>query len=129
MRRDEKRSTLDRALARVPKRFVDDGCSSSPDRLFGRNLRPACRAHDWFYCTRAWPAGQLTQEHRALADQLLGFWIRALLPRGLGWIGWLYMRLTHSYGGTEAYDSCGSQAGKLCRHNLRKPAWMLGSRR
>lgn len=129
MKRERVLLALHQILTQIPKGFVDDGCSSAPDRVFGREVRPACRVHDYFYCTRAWPAGQLTQHHREIADQFLGSSVRALLPLGLGFLGWLYWRVVHRYGGVDAYDSCGFEAGKHCRHNLRKPAWMLGSRR
>ena len=129
MKRDRVLLALEQIQRQMPKGFVDDGCSAAPDRIFGRDLRPACRVHDYFYCTRAWPAGQMDQAHRERADTLLGAGVRSLLPRGLGWLGWLYWCSVHQFGGDDAYDSCGRQAGKRCRHNLPKPAWMLGSRR
>lgn len=124
MSRAEALAGLERMLELVPDAFVDDGCSAAPDRLFRVNLRPACRVHDWLYCTRAHPAGHLDQAHRTRADQWLGRWVRALLPLGLGWVGWLYWRATHRFGGTAAYDSCGLEAGDRCRHGLEAPAWL-----
>lgn len=124
MTRKESLRALQAALDRIPVGFRDDGCSSAPDRLFGRNLRPACRAHDWLYCTRAHPAGALDQAHRQAADRLLGRGVRALLPHGLGWIGWLTWRAVHRWGGVAAFDSCGPEVGPVCRHNLPPPAWM-----
>jgi hypothetical protein len=111
-------------LARRPEGFVDDGCSAAPDRIFGRELRPACIAHDLAYCSRAWPAGALDQAHRLAADQALGRRVRALLPLGLGWIGWIYWRAVHRFGGDAAFDSCGAAAGPRCRHGLAPPEWM-----
>lgn len=117
---------LQRRLNRVPPLFRDDGCSRAPDRLFGASLTPACRVHDFWYCTRVWPAGTLTQAHRHKADEFLGLSVRALLPFGVGWIGWLYWRAVHWWGGTAAFDSCGLEAGTFCRHGIKAPWWMLG---
>ena len=115
---------LQRELERIPVGFVDDGCSVAPDWLFGKPLRPACRVHDWKYCTRAWPSGELDQEHRARADRFLGRSVRALLPLGLGWIGWFFARAVHVFGGDAAFDSCGPEVGTRCRHHLLRPRWM-----
>lgn len=108
----------------IPPDFITDGCSNAPDRLFGRDLAGACCVHDLWYCTRAWKAGKLTQQHREQADMMLGRCIRALLPLGVGWIGWLYYRAVHRFGGDEAFDSCGKEAGERCRHGLPPPRWM-----
>lgn len=108
----------------IPAGFRDDGCSGAPDRLFGVDLRWACRVHDWMYCTRAWPPGHLDQAHRHEADRALGRMIRGALPWSLKWIGWLYYRMVHRYGGDHAYDSCGPEEGAWCRHNLPRPGWM-----
>lgn len=32
---------------RIPPDFRSDGCTLAPDRLFGIDLRPACRMHDF----------------------------------------------------------------------------------
>lgn len=34
---------------RPPAWFIGDGCSFSPDGLFGHDWREACRWHDWAY--------------------------------------------------------------------------------
>ena len=115
---------LQNVLNRIPVGFQDDGCSMAPDRLFSANLRPACRAHDWLYCTRAHPAGALDQAWRTRADHLLGRAIRALLPLGVGWVGWLYWQAVRRYGGVAAFDSCGPAAKERCRHNMPRPEWM-----
>lgn len=42
--------TWDEVLFRgfaVPKEFRSDGCTWAPDRLFGVDLTPACRLHDF----------------------------------------------------------------------------------
>lgn len=109
---------LQRRLDRIPPLFKDDGCSNAPDRWLGVNLRPACRVHDFWYCTRAWPPGTLDQAHRSEADRFLGASVRALLPFGMKWAGWLYYRAVHRFGGDDAYDSCGPLAGERCRHNM-----------
>jgi hypothetical protein len=92
--------------------------------LFGRSLREACRVHDFMYCTRAWPPGRLDQAHRREADRMLGRMVRAALPFGVKWLGWLYYWAVERWGGRKAYDSCGREAGEVCRHNLSMPPWM-----
>lgn len=111
-------------LSEIHKDFQDDGCSGAPDDWFGFDLRYACRIHDWLYCTRAHPAGSMTQERRRYADDLLGALIRHALPWRWRWVGWWYRLAVHRYGGIEAYDSCGPEAGDRCRHNLKQPPWM-----
>lgn len=118
---------LQKRLDRIPPLFRDDGCSSAPDRLFGCNLRLACRVHDFWYCSRGWPPSVMDQAHRREADRFLGESIRALLPWGLGWIGWLFYRFVHEYGGDDAYDSCPASVGETCRHGLFQPPWMVVS--
>lgn len=118
MTRHEVLVELQRRLDQIPPLFADDGCSGVADWWFGSDLRPACRVHDFWYCTRGWPAGTLDQAHRHDADAFLGRSVRALLPLGLGWIGWFWTWFVHRYGGDESYDSCGPEAGKLCRHRL-----------
>lgn len=127
MRWFETLEELQKRLDRIPPLFRDDGCSGAPDRLFWRTLRPACRVHDYWYCTRGWPPGTLDQAHRQEADRFLGESVRALLPWGFGWIGWIYYKMVHQIGGTEAYDSCGLVVGVQCRHGLYQPPWMLWS--
>jgi len=120
-------------LERIPPEFLDDGCSNSPDRVFGVDLRWACRLHDAAYCSRLWPPGTLDQTWRARADRELGERVRLVLPFGLRWAGWLYWRATYRFGGMQSFDSCGSHplgatggqiAAGLCRHAIAMPAWM-----
>ncbi|MCI0408176.1 MAG: phospholipase [Acidobacteria bacterium] len=111
-------------LRDIPEEFVDDGCSAAPDGWLGFDFRYACRIHDWAYCTRAHPAGHMTQAHRHWADHLLGVLIAAALPWPWRWVGWTYRLMVHRHGGTTAYDSCGPEAGERCRHNLPRPRWM-----
>lgn len=111
-------------LAEIPEEFVDDGCSTAPDALFGFRLGWACRIHDWMYCTRAWPAGTMDQHHRKHADDLLGEMIRQALPWRWRFVGWIYRAAVRRHGGHAAFDSCGGEAGERCRHNLPRPGWM-----
>jgi len=121
------------ALELIPPQFLDDGCSAAPDQVFGIDLRWACRLHDWNYCSRAWPAGTLDQAWRHRADRELGAHVRAVLPLGLRWAGWLFWRATHRFGGMQAFDSCGRRplgataaqiSAGLCRHGMPMPEWM-----
>lgn len=111
-------------LQQIPAGFVDDGCSSAPDELFGFDFGYACRIHDWLYCTRAHAAGTMTAAHRAYADGMLGELVREALPWRWRWVGWIYRAAVHRYGGIDAFDSCGLEAGPLCRHGLAPPGWM-----
>lgn len=111
-------------LEAIPPEFQDDGCSSAPDDLFGFDLRFACRCHDFYYCSRAWPAGWMDQAQRRAADELLGELVREALPWRWRWVGWIYRVAVRRHGGTEAFDSCGPEAGPRCRHNLAPPDWM-----
>jgi hypothetical protein len=113
-------------LPKIPPDFVDSGCSNAPDSIFGRPIAWACRIHDWRYCTRAHPAGAMTQRWRQDADRELGANVRGSLPFALRWVGWVYWRATHRFGGDDAFDSCGPEVGERCRHNLARPAWMGG---
>lgn len=109
----------------IPPDFVSDGCSGAPDLFLGYDLTPACRAHDAGYCQRLWPAGACDQEWRTAVDHQLGIEVRAALPLGLRWIGWLYWRAVHVFGGETSFASCGPLAGDLCRHNVARREWML----
>ena len=111
-------------LLLVPPRFKDDGCSNSLDSMWGFDFRFACRIHDYAYCTRCHPAGSMTQGHRRVADENLAMMIRAVLPWRWRWVGWFYRFGVHWGGGVTAFDSCGSQAGELCRHNMPAPDWL-----
>lgn len=111
-------------LARIPPEFVSDGCSGAPDSLCGKDLRPFCRAHDAAGCTRLWPPGTLTQAWRHAADRQLGREIRVELPLGIKWVGWVYWLAVHRFGGDSSFDSCGAEAGDLCRHGIATPEWM-----
>lgn len=109
----------------IPAHFHSDCCSGGPDHVLGVGIKHHCRAHDAAYCQRLWPAGSLDQQWRDAADRQLGVEIRSELPYCLKWIGWLYFRGTHRFGGDNAYASCGPLAGDRCRHNIERPDWML----
>ncbi len=111
-------------LADIPLEFVDDGCSASPDALFGYDLRWACRIHDWWWCTRAHHLGALNEDWKAAGDHILGLLVRSALPFGLRWVGMVYLRAVRKYAGS--YNSCGHDA-EWCRHSLRRPHWMLNN--
>lgn len=117
-------ATAQQILAKIPQGFVTDGCSSAPDSILGRDLRWCCKIHDWRYCTRAHRAGAMNFKARTYADKELGWHIRDQLPFGLRWVSWLYYRVTYRLGGMGAFNSCGPQVGKRCRHNLKMPDWM-----
>ena len=112
-------------LRKIPPHFRDDGCSNSPDRWMGWDLRWACRIHDWRYCTRAHRAGTMTALRRARADKELRLNLRAFLPWRWRWLGWAYYVGVWRYGGMGSWDSCDATAGKLCRHNMPMPEWMV----
>lgn len=114
-----------KVLAGIPVHFRSDCCSGGRDTLWGHDLKPFCRAHDAAYCQRLWPAGSLDQDWRSAADRQLGIEIRAELPYVLDWIGWLYWRAVHRFGGDNAFASCGPLAGDRCRHNIERPDWQL----
>lgn len=120
------------ALAQVPARFHDDGCSNSPDSWFGFDFSWACRLHDWRYCTRAQIlAGQpMSPERKDYADRRLREDIDASLPGRWSWVRFVYWRAVARLG-DGSYNTCskdfaggrsGSQASRgVCRHNLAWP--------
>ena len=105
-------------LAGIPRGFMDDGCSNSPDEWFQFNFRWACRIHDWRYCTRCHPADEMTQTHRHAADKELAANIRASLPWRWGWLRYVYLFGVWRYGGVNAWNSCGPEVGTMCRHGM-----------
>ena len=114
-------------LNEIPREFLSDGCSNVRDSIFGFDFRMACRAHNWMYCTRCHPAGTMTMSHKAQADQDLGMFIRAMLPRRWRWVGWWYRTGVHWAGGVSAFDSCGPTQGQRCRHGMAQPEWMAAN--
>lgn len=113
-----------RWLQRIPDYFQDDGCSAAPDRLFRRDLNWACRIHDWWWCTRCHPKGSMTQSWRKAGDALLASFIRQALTdhplRGLAYLAYRW----GPWFGRNGFDTCGSEVGTYCRHNIPRPSWM-----
>jgi hypothetical protein len=106
--------------------FSDDGCTVSPDGLFGYDFSWACRIHDWRYCTRCHPPGSMSRLARRFADEELRMHMRASLPwYTRGWVPLVYRLVVRFFGRFGAWDSCGPEAGDLCRHQIPMPAWML----
>lgn len=112
-------------LNQIPKTFKDDGCSNSPDDLWGFDFGWACRIHDWRYCTRCHPAGSRDYEHRQRADRELRENLRTSLPWRWRWVSWIYWRGVQAGGGFDAWNSCGPEDGDRCRHNRKMPRWMV----
>jgi hypothetical protein len=115
-----------------PSTWVDDGLTSFPDSILGYDISPAGSGHDMYFCTRCWPAGRLTRDHKEEADRKLGQWVRALLPFGLRWVGWMVFLGVYTFS-DRAFDTCGPKprgatagqmAAGLCRHGCPKPKWM-----
>lgn len=126
-------------LAKIPDGFISDGCSNSPDSIFGFDLAWACELHDCDYCSRCHEAGDMTQSRRREADLRLRRYIGEALPWRWRWIKWVYWRVLKTAGGVDAWNSCGPnpwgdptelneaefalyQAG-LCRHGIARPEW------
>ncbi len=124
MRRSRIPAAALKLLDAIPKSFMDDGCSNSPDSMFGFDFRWICRIHDWRYCTRCHRAGSMTAGARKRADRELRGWISQTMVWSLRWIKWIYWYGVWKYGGIAAFDSCGRDAGKICRHGQPKPEWM-----
>jgi len=120
-------------LTQIPESFLDDGCSNSPDSIFGFNLRWACRLHDWRYCGRCHPPGRMTQADRLLADKEIKQYIGQALPWRWRWVKYVYFAVLRRAGGTTAWNSCGpapwgvtenQHDRDVCRHNIERPEWM-----
>lgn len=103
--------------------FISDGCSYCPDEIFGHSLREACFAHDYFYCTRVHDAGDMTSGGRRNADKAFRHFLSLATPWWLYWYCWLMWAVVRITAG-DMWDSCGVDAGEVCRHNQTKPLWM-----
>jgi hypothetical protein len=76
-----------------PQAFTCDGCTFSPDGMFGIDWREACRWHDWAYRSNArlsrfradW---YLFRNMRTLGCPLFTAGIYFLAVRLLGWRFW-----------------------------------------
>ena len=111
-------------LKKIPTEFHDDGCSNSPDEVFGFEFRWACRIHDWRYCTRCHLPGTMHYASKQRADRELRQFIRASLPWRWRWVSRIYWRGVQAGGGFDAWNSCGPEDGQRCRHNVAMPSWM-----
>ena len=113
-----------RLLELIPKDFISDGCSDSPDSLFGFNFTWACKIHDWSFCTRCHNPGTRTYAAEAQANSRLKRHIDSALPFRWSWVKYIYYTAVWRYGGMGAYNSCGPEAGFRCRHGQLQPEWM-----
>jgi hypothetical protein len=113
-----------RALGNIPDRFIDDGCSYSPDSMFHNEIGWACRIHDFRYCSRTEAHKDTSPEARLKADKELRANIALSFPKWLGWIRWLYYKAVRRFGSMHAWDSCGPEDGEYCKHNMQVPLWM-----
>jgi hypothetical protein len=117
-------------LEAIPDEFNDDGCSSSPDRMWWFGwwwFRWACRIHDWRYCGRCHPPGTMNQAARRRGDIELGGFIRQSVPTWAWPVASLYRLAVRRHGGRSAWNSCGptaENAAGLCRHGIGQPQWM-----
>lgn len=111
-------------LAKIPREFLDDGCSRSPDMILGYDLRHACRLHDFAGCTRCHAPGSLTLEAMRIANRELEDVIDSALPDASWLTQRIYGLFVRRFNGDVAWDSCGTEAGDLCRHNMPRPEWM-----
>ena len=77
-----------------PEDFVSNGCSCSPDILFGIDIRPACHVHDFHYSWQMnWPLGR-NEKARYMADHwLLNNLVHCGLPKWIARIYWYRVRL------------------------------------
>lgn len=119
-------------LDQIPEEFQDNGCSNSPDLLFGFNFKWACRIHDWWWCSRCHAPGQMTPEWKAAGDYFLKLAMRDALPPIWKWVAGIYRRAVRIF--WWGYDTCGpnpqnaSSQQRLegrCRHNMPRPEWMI----
>ncbi len=107
-----KTTTVD---ALIPAHFIDDGCTNWPDKICGSNMKPACRRHDFKYCSRC--HDEMSPLLQQVADLALRVEIREALPWWSQWTRWPVfwaLRLVGNF----AYDSCGTDE-ELCRHGMR----------
>ena len=106
--------------------FVDDGLSGGfPDWMYRRwELSIAGRVHDWHYCTRCHKAGSMTDQSKKFADKALRKHARELLPWYLNLAPVVLYVGVYVGGGFGSWDSCGTEVGDRCRHNITQPDWM-----
>lgn len=108
-------------LAHIPDKFIDDGCSRSPDSIFGFDFRWGCRIHDHWYCTRAHPAGTMTKDWQRAGDRMLRRCVSASLPWRWRWVAKVYYAGVKWFG-HHAFDTCGDP-DEPCRHGMTFDDW------
>ena len=106
--------------------FEDDGLSGGfPDWMYRRWELSICgRVHDWHYCTRCHKAGSMTDKSKKFADKALRKHARELLPWYVKVAPIVLYIGVYVGGGFGSWDSCGSEEGDRCRHNIKQPDWM-----
>jgi len=116
-------------ITRVWPDFQDDGLSGGfPDWMYQRHdLSLAGRVHDWHYCTRCHKAGSMTDAAKRFADKALRKHARELLPWYLNLAPIILYVGVAVGGGFGSWDSCGPEVGDRCRHNIKRPQWMVES--
>ena len=107
--------------------FEDNGLSGGfPDWAYQRWSLWICgRVHDWHYCTRCHKQGSMTDSAKKFADLALRVHARKLLPWYIRLAPWILYVGVSIGGGWGSWDSCGSEVGDRCRHNIERPQWML----
>ena len=105
--------------------FKNDGLSGGfPDWMYARwDLALADRPHAWHYCTRVHREDSMTRASKRFADRALRQHARELLPWYLN-LAPLILYAGVRLGGDSSWDSCGSEVGEQCRHNITQPVWM-----
>ena len=66
-----------------------------PDTMYGLDISPACRIHDWYY--RFWPED--SEEARAMADRVMKNNLLRIVENKTKWrvLLWLRRRRCHTY--------------------------------
>lgn len=111
------------ALDEIPSRFLDDGCTFSPDSILRTHIRWCCRIHDYRYCTRANDKGDMTRKRWISSNRELYRNIGLKTVWYTRWVRKLYYFAVKKWG-WKSYDSCGPDVGEMCRHNMPIPLWM-----
>jgi len=108
--------------------FLDDGCTSAPDKLLGYDFKWACRLHDFAYCSHAHAPGTMNLLRKAMADAQLFYNVQASLPGLVALrVAAVYFQAVMELGG-DSYGSCTAGPNGRCRHNLRYSAWLKGTK-
>jgi hypothetical protein len=114
-------------IEQIPEEFESDGCSNSPDRWCGWDLRPYCLVHDWEHCSRCHKPEEMNHAHRVESNERLRRGLDNAIPWRWGFIKHIYYSMVNLFGGVRSWDSCGPTVGERCRHNMPMPMWMKES--